>query len=196
MKIFALTILIVCIHATSAAMPGLGVTESWPVPVEAYLADAVFEDCNSTTNGGKTTWTFLPATMDGCKDACKEKYPDVSAAELTMDNDNGITASKCCCLGLTEAQSKMTWCTAPNSGSQSYYWLTCATMEEPRPCNVPDSFTTAETLVAYTNGTRDCKAAGDGAPSPAALDGGETAVSSTAASLFFTLLISFFAMQI
>ena len=108
MKIFALTILIVCIHATSAAMPGLGVTESWPVPVEAYLADAVFEDCNSTTNGGKTTWTFLPATMDGCKDACKEKYPDVSAAELTMDNDNGITASKCCRLGLTEAQSKMT----------------------------------------------------------------------------------------
>ena len=65
-------------------------------------------------------------------------------------------------------------------------------MEEPRPCNVPDSFTTAETLVAYTNGTRDCKAAGDGAPSPAALDSGETTVSSTAASLFFTLLISFF----
>ena len=190
MKIFALTILIVCIHAASAAMPGLGVTESWPVPVEAYLADAVFEDCNSTTNGGKAKWTFLPATMDGCKDACKEKYPDVSAAELTTDNDNGITSPKCCCLGLTEAQSKMTWCTAPNSGSQSYYWLTCATMEEPRPCNVPDSFTDAEKLAAYTNGTWDCKG-------PAASDsGGEAAVSSSAASLFFTLLISFFAMQV
>ena len=169
-------------------MPGLGVTESWPVPVEAYLADAVFEDCNSTTNGGKAKWTFLPATMDGCKDACKEKYPDVSAAELTTDNDNGITSPKCCCLGLTEAQSKMTWCTSPNSGSQSYYWLTCATMAEPKPCikDWPDSVTDAEKLAIYTNGTWDCAG-----PKSDASKSGASTLSSTTAIVFLTLLVAF-----
>jgi hypothetical protein len=70
-------------------------------------------------------------------------------------------------------------------------------MEEPRPCNVPDSFTDAEKLAAYTNGTWDCKgpAASDSGKEKLS-DSGEAAVSSSAASLFFTLLISFFAMQV
>ena len=77
-------------------MPGMAVTDGFGVPVEAAIGSPskVWEDCNSTTDDGKSTWPFVPATMDGCKAKCKELYPDVSAAELT-------TSCVCCCQGLT-----------------------------------------------------------------------------------------------
>lgn len=188
MKIFALTILIVCVHATSAAMPGLAVTDGFGAPVEAAIGDKVWEDCNSTTDGSKTKWTFLPATMEGCKAKCKEMYPDVSAAELTTNEENGITSPKCCCGGLTKAQSEMTWCHYANTGSKAYYWLTCATMAEPKPCikDWPDSVTDAEKLAIYTNGTWDCAG-----PKSDASKSGASTLSSTTAIVFLTLLVAF-----
>ena len=197
MKLFALTILIACVQVTSAAMPGLGVTDGFGVPMEAAIGSPsqVWEDCNNTAEGGTSTWTFLPGTMGGCKAKCKEKYPAVSAAEFLMETNNGVTAPKCCCLGLTEAQSKMTWCHYSQTGSSAYYWLTCDTMAEPKPCGLPGSLNNSQKLAIYQNGTWDCKAAPTPTPTSGAKNNGALMILSTLAPLLLTLLLAFCTFQ-
>ena len=190
MKLFVLTILLAYAQVTSAAMPGMAVTDGFGVPVEAAIGSPskVWEDCNSTTDDGKSTWPFVPATMDGCKAKCKELYPDISAAELTTDTNGGVTTPKCCCQGLTKAQSEMTWCHYANTGSKAYYWLTCDTMAEPKACIDDDSLTNTQKLALYQNGSWDCKA-------DDTLNSGTLVVSSTLApmlSLFLTLVLAIY----
>ena len=171
----------------------MAVTDGFGVPVEAAIGSPskVWEDCNSTTDDGKSTWPFVPATMDGCKAKCKELYPDVSAAELTTSEQNGVTSPKCCCQGLTKAQSEMTWCHYSNTGSKAYYWLTCNTMAEPKACIRGSSLTNAQKLALYQNGTWDCKAAPTTttpAQKSGAKNNGALTISSTLIPFFFALV--------
>lgn len=200
-KIFALTTFVAYVQATSAAMPGLGVTAGFGVPIEAALGSDSWEDCSNVADDGGSTWPFSPADMSGCKAKCKELYPDASSAQFLMEKGT----PKCCCQGLTKAQSEMTWCHYPEDSS-AYYWLTCDTMAEPKPCGPTiqdDSLTKAQKLAIYQNGTWDCKAAptltpsslpSSAAPTPsslpssAATNNGALTILSSLAPLFLILL--------
>ena len=63
MELFVFTILVAYVQVTSAAMPGMAVTDGFGIPVEAAIGSPsqVWEDCNNTNDGGKSTWPFSPA---------------------------------------------------------------------------------------------------------------------------------------